>query len=681
MNSTPTEFVADTKFRVEFNSNLVYRYTFQSTNAQGRQLRRRERRDVWEQKESVGSGSYGNVLLYKCLTSEDQAELQAVKMVSKKSLFSGGIDLFKELEAIAKFSRQKYRGLFVEYHGWYENDDSIFIAMEYMKHGDLGSYLTKPLFDNEALEITFQVAEGLEHMHKDGFVHRDLKPENIFVVTKGPQWWVKIGDFGFSKRIKDDSSLRSMVGTRLYAAPEVQMIYPSGSNGACSMQYNYSEKVDIWSLGVMLFYMIFHEYPFSLESNPQGLQKYVDGAPLEYPGGFTVGTARLISDMMARHPAARPAAQDLVQDDWLKPRPPPNPEDLQRSVEMSTPASHSSSLGETRPLPSDAELSWEEVAKAREKSKLDSDEMLNTLRKLGMTMYEQNYFQDAALAFHKESEGRLNSLGPGNPSTLTALQWLGQSFYYGENYPQAIDKFCQVVVGRTKYLSPSHVDTLTSLEWLGRALYWNEQYAEAEKELRRAFEGRQMILGMQNEHTLKSLEWLGQSIYWQGDYVKAETCFQQVVEGRLKILGPTSEETHRSLEWLGRALYWGEKYGEASAVLVTASEGRKKFLGNTHLHTLTSLEWLGRAQYYNETYGEAEAAFRQCVEGFQSTLGNTDSRTLTSLEWLGRSLYYSEEYVKAEEAFREVFKGRKETLGIDDSHTIGSLQWLGRSIR
>lgn len=65
----------------------------------------------------------------------------------------------------------------MEYHGWYENDDSIFIAMEYMKHGDLGSYLTKPLLDNEALEITFQVAEGLEHMHKDGFVHRDLKPE------------------------------------------------------------------------------------------------------------------------------------------------------------------------------------------------------------------------------------------------------------------------------------------------------------------------------------------------------------------------------------------------------------------------------------------------------------------------------------------------------------------------
>lgn len=65
----------------------------------------------------------------------------------------------------------------MEYHGWYENDDSVFIAMEYIKHGDLGSHLTKPLPNEEAREIVFQVAEGLDHMHKNGFVHRDLKPE------------------------------------------------------------------------------------------------------------------------------------------------------------------------------------------------------------------------------------------------------------------------------------------------------------------------------------------------------------------------------------------------------------------------------------------------------------------------------------------------------------------------
>jgi serine/threonine protein kinase len=67
--------------------------------------------------------------------------------------------------------------LFVEYFGWYENDDYVFIIMEYIQHGDLGSCLKVPLPENETREVTFQVAEGLEELHNNGFVHRDLKPE------------------------------------------------------------------------------------------------------------------------------------------------------------------------------------------------------------------------------------------------------------------------------------------------------------------------------------------------------------------------------------------------------------------------------------------------------------------------------------------------------------------------
>ncbi|KAJ5952245.1 uncharacterized protein N7479_010658 [Penicillium vulpinum] len=165
MQSTTADLVTDAKFRVEFYSDLVHRFTFQSSSTPGQYVRRKERLDIWKKEKPVGSGSCGSVWLHRCLTSENQEELQAVKMVNKKHLSSGGIDFCKELEAIAKFSQKKYLGLFVEYFGWYENEESMFIAMEYIQHGDLGSHLTTPLPEYDAREIVFQIGEGLEHLH------------------------------------------------------------------------------------------------------------------------------------------------------------------------------------------------------------------------------------------------------------------------------------------------------------------------------------------------------------------------------------------------------------------------------------------------------------------------------------------------------------------------------------
>jgi serine/threonine protein kinase len=49
--------------------------------------------------------------------------------------------------------------------------------MEYLEHGDLGRFLDKPFREKEAKDITFQLVQGLNHMHENKFVHRDLKPQ------------------------------------------------------------------------------------------------------------------------------------------------------------------------------------------------------------------------------------------------------------------------------------------------------------------------------------------------------------------------------------------------------------------------------------------------------------------------------------------------------------------------
>lgn len=69
--------------------------------------------------------------------------------------------------------------LFVQILGWYENKDFVFLAMEYIKDGDLSQYLEKfgQKARSEAKEIIRQLAEGLVVLHEQDICHRDLKPQ------------------------------------------------------------------------------------------------------------------------------------------------------------------------------------------------------------------------------------------------------------------------------------------------------------------------------------------------------------------------------------------------------------------------------------------------------------------------------------------------------------------------
>ena len=72
----------------------------------------------------------------------------------------------------------KYAHCFVKSFGWYEGEEALFIAMEYLQHGDLEQYLSKasPLSEEAAGDVTYQILEGLSYMHDNWFAHRDLKP-------------------------------------------------------------------------------------------------------------------------------------------------------------------------------------------------------------------------------------------------------------------------------------------------------------------------------------------------------------------------------------------------------------------------------------------------------------------------------------------------------------------------
>ncbi|KAM7187994.1 Protein kinase-like domain containing protein [Naviculisporaceae sp. PSN 640] len=250
-----SDLVRDKKIETEVSNNST-KHVFYTP---GRSAQKRQRRDVetWVRNACLGQGAFGTVYREKCEEGKRQNEFRAVKEIKKRFAAGEELDYTRELEAIIKFSNPKYSHCFVHCDGWFETTESVFISMEYVKLGDLQNYLTQPLYESDARAIISQVLEGLQIMHENDFVHRDLKPGNIMVITKRP-WFVKIADFGISKRrMEDVTALRTLQrGTFGFAAPEIFGF------GADSDDGSYTPAVDMWSVGAVTYKILTGLSPF-----------------------------------------------------------------------------------------------------------------------------------------------------------------------------------------------------------------------------------------------------------------------------------------------------------------------------------------------------------------------------------------------------------------------------------
>jgi serine/threonine protein kinase len=213
--------------------------------------------------------------------------------------------------------------------------------MEFIEYGDLNCYLNEHVRMPEYLtkEVTTQILRGIEYIHAMGISHRDLKPDNILIASDDPIV-VKISDFGLAKMVSNEETfLKTFCGTMLYLAPEVfpgyagaladgnlkRKRHPHDDDGRPtpkSKRRPYSQAVDMWSLGCVVFALLCGSPPFEGQNKDEMCQ-LVTKVPFDqqrlckYVGQDNDHCVDFIGKLLQIYPERRMMEVEALRHPWL----------------------------------------------------------------------------------------------------------------------------------------------------------------------------------------------------------------------------------------------------------------------------------------------------------------------------------------------------------------------------
>ena len=257
----------------------------------------------------MGKGAYSKVYQVR---NKKTGEERACKYISKLKLKEEELNkLRKEYDFLKDIDHPNI----IKIYELFETEKSIYLIMEKCNGGNLMYKIEERMklgkyFDEKILsEIMRQITSAIKYCHDKGICHRDIKPENICFLNLGDMDnnSVKVIDFGFGKIFDPQKAIKSQVGSALYMAPEV-------------INKNYTNKCDIWSLGVILYFLLAGKPPFIGNNDMETLQKIMN-MKIEFDEQWNNNISKeakdLIEHMLVKEDE-RYSAGDVLNHPWIK---------------------------------------------------------------------------------------------------------------------------------------------------------------------------------------------------------------------------------------------------------------------------------------------------------------------------------------------------------------------------
>ncbi|KAL6084092.1 hypothetical protein STEG23_006007 [Scotinomys teguina] len=245
--------------------------------------------------DTIGQGSFGLVkLAYHRLTGT----LVAIKTVKNRG--ENHHFILREVEILQRLQHPNIIQLFEVI----VTTPKTYSVLEFVQKEDLWVQVKDKgrLPEDEAQKIFGQIVSALKYCHDHDIVHRNLKPKNILLDEEGN---VKLTDFGLATTCRAGTLLKEICGTMIFNAPE--KVLREAYDG---------RKGDVWSLGVLLFYITTGYHPFE-GSTMEETVRNITTASYSIPDHISGQLENLIHQMLMVAPERRPSIENIQQHPWV----------------------------------------------------------------------------------------------------------------------------------------------------------------------------------------------------------------------------------------------------------------------------------------------------------------------------------------------------------------------------